>query len=198
MSFICAACEWVSMDCFLLLVIQGTDRGDWQTLSSHWERNVLQLHESQLNNQFQFQILIFFCSFKETESGNDNTLKNMTPVNEAGVQNYSNRNSLLPKSTIFCWSLINVVIFSFCLPNPVHFRDSSSSGKPDCFPDVPSRFLNCPENSEQTKVVGVGDTLTVRISTEYFLELFALHVQGVRISNWGRKGNESSLGGSWR
>ena len=158
----------------------------------------ISFNESQLNNQFQFQILIFFCSFKETESGNDNTLKNITQVNEAGVQNYSNRNSLLPKSTIFCWSLINVVIFSFCLPNPVHFRDSSSSGKPDCFPDVPSRFLNCPENSEQTKVVGVGDTLTVRISTEYFLELFALHVQGVRISNWGRKGNESSLDGSWR
>ena len=117
----------------------------------------ISFNESQLNNQFQFQILIFFCSFKETESGNDNTLKNITQVNEAGVQNYSNRNSLLPKSTIFCWSLINVVIFSFCLPNPVHFRDSSSSGKPDCFPDVPSRFLNCPENSEETKVVGVGD-----------------------------------------
>ena len=168
------------------------------SFSFRWEFPQVLQYESQLNNQFQFQILIFFCSFKETESGNDNTLKNITQVNEAGVQNYSNRNSLLPKSTIFCWSLINVVIFSFCLPNPVHFRDSSSSGKPDCFPDVPSRFLNCPENSEQTKVVGVGDSLTVRISTEYCLELFALHVQGVRISNWGRKGNESSLDGSWR
>ena len=67
----------------------------------------------------------------------------------------------LPKSTIFWWSLINVAIFSSLVL--VHFRDSSSSGKPGCFPDVPSRFLNCPEDSEHTKVVGVGDSLTVRI-----------------------------------
>ena len=69
--------------------------------------------------------------------------------------------ALLPKITIFWWSLINVAIFSSLVL--VHFRDSSSSGKPGCFPDVPSRFLNCPEDSEHTKVVGVGDSLTVRI-----------------------------------
>ena len=82
----------------------------------------------------------------------------MTPVKmKLAFKTIQTETAPLPKSTIFWWSLINVAIFSSLVL--VHFRDSSSSGKPGCFPDVPSRFLNCPEDSEHTKVVGVGDSI---------------------------------------